>query len=102
MMPSRQAALKLIEEGHTYQEAGLRLGVPPGLVYLAATGVPTDSSDGLSAEDMARPGLLPAPQGLSGPRTETPGRSAHVRAFLAARARADPQMRSAATGRAGG
>jgi hypothetical protein len=95
-MPTRQAALKLIREGHTYQEAGLRLGVPPGLVYLAATGVPTDSSDGLSAEDLTRPGLLPAAQALSEPRTEAPDRSAHVRAFLSARAGGDAQMRSAA------
>jgi hypothetical protein len=95
-MPTRQAALKLVREGHTYQEAGQRLGVPPGLVYLAATGVPTDSSDGLSAEDMARPGLLPAAQALSEPRTEAADRSAHVRAFLSARASADAQMQSAA------
>jgi hypothetical protein len=95
-MPTRQAALKLVREGHTYQEAGLRLGVPPGLVYLAATGVPTDSSDGLSAEDMTRPGMLPAAQALSGPRTEAPDRSGHVRAFLSARASTDSQMQSAA------
>jgi hypothetical protein len=97
-MPSRQAALTLVEEGHTYREAGLRLGVPPGLVYLAATGVPTDSSDGLSAAEMARPGMLPAAQVLSDPCTEAPDRSAHVRAFLSARASADPQMQLAAQG----
>jgi hypothetical protein len=95
-MPTRQAAMKLVQDGHTYREAGQRLGVPPGLVYLIATGVPTDSSDGLSAEDMARPGLLPAAQALSDPRTEAADRSAHVRAFLSARASADSQMRSAA------
>ena len=97
-MPTRQAALKLVQDGHSYQEAGQRLGVPPGLVYLAATGVPTDSSDGLSAEDMARPGLQKAAQALSDPRTEAADRSAHVRAFLLARASADPQMQSAARG----
>jgi hypothetical protein len=97
-MPTRQAALKLVEDGHTYHEAGQRLGVPPGLVYLAATGVPTDSSDGLSAEDMTRPGLLSAAQALSDPRTETADRSAHVRAFLSARASSDSQMQSAARG----
>ena len=42
-----QAALTLVEEGHSYEEAGVRLGVPPGLAYLTATGVPADSSDGL-------------------------------------------------------
>jgi len=96
-MPTRQAALKLVRDGHSYQEAGERLGVPPGLVYLAATGVPTDSSDGLSAEDMTRPGLLPAAQALSEPHTGAAAdRSAHVLAFLSARASADTQMQSAA------
>jgi hypothetical protein len=95
-MPTRQAAMKLVQDGHTYREAGQRLGVPPGLVYLIATGVPTDSSDGLSAEDLTRPGLLPAAQGLSEPRTEAADRSAHVRAFLSARASADAQMQAAA------
>jgi transposase len=94
-MPTQQAALKLVRAGHSYQEAGQRLGVPAGLVYLAATGVPTDSSDGLSAEDMTRPGLLPAAQALSEPPTEAADRSAHVRAFLSARASADAQMQSA-------
>ncbi len=101
-VPTRQAVLTLVEEGHSYQEAGLRLGVPPGLAYLTATGVPTDSSDGLSAEDLRRPGLLPAAQGLANPRTEQPDRSAHVRAFLAARAGADPQMQAAAKARQSG
>lgn len=101
-MPTRRAALTLVEEGHTYPEAGMRLGVPPGLVYLVATGVPTDSSDGLSAEETARPGMLPAAQVLSDPRTEAPDRSAHVRAFLSARASADAQMQSAARARHGG
>jgi hypothetical protein len=94
-MPAQEAALRLVEEGHTYQEAGLRLGVPPGLVYLAATGVATDSSAGLSPADRSRPGLLAAPQGLSIPRTEAPDRSAHVRAFLRVRAGADWQMQAA-------
>lgn len=98
-VPTRQAALALVEEGHSYEEAGLRLDVPPGLAYLAATGVPVDSSDGLSAEDLDRPGLLKAAQGLANPRTEQPDRSAHVRAFLAARAAADPQMQAAAKAR---
>lgn len=98
-VPTRQAALTLVEEGHSYEEAGLRLGVPPGLAYLTATGVPADSSDGLCAGDLNRPGLLPAAQGLVNPRTEQPDRSAHVRAFLSARAGADPQMQAAAKAR---
>jgi hypothetical protein len=101
-VPTKQAALRLVEEGHSYEEAGRRLGVPPGLAYLAATGIPADSSDGLSPQDVNRPGVLPAAQGLANPRTEQPDRSAHVRAFLAARAGADAQMQAAAKARQSG
>jgi hypothetical protein len=100
-MPARRAALRLIEEGHSYREAARRLKAPPGLVYLAATGVAADSSDGLSPEDLARPGLLPAAQDLANPRTEAPDRSAHVRCFWSARARADLPMQAAARAQQG-
>jgi hypothetical protein len=91
----RQTVLGLIAENHTYEEAAARLGVRPGLAYLVATGVPTDSTDGLSPEDLERPGLLRAAQQLSNPRAEQPDRSSHVREFLAARAKGDPQMQAA-------
>jgi hypothetical protein len=95
-MISQHAARELIEENHTYEEAGERLGVPPGLAYLAATGVPTDSSDGLAPDEYDRPGMLTSAQHLSNPRIEQPDRSSHVRAFLSARAKSDSQMQAAA------
>lgn len=95
-MVRRATVLKLVREGHTYREAAQRLGVEPGLAYLVATGVATDSTDGLSPEDLARPGLLAAAQELSSPRVEAPERCAHVRAFLAGRAGGDAQMQAAA------
>ena len=94
-MVAQEDVLRLLREGHSYAEAASRLGINPGLAYLSATGVPTDSSDGLSAEDLGREGLLTEAQGLSNPRVEMPDRSDHVRAFLARRARGDAQMRSA-------
>lgn len=95
-MLTRQTALTMIREGHSYEEAAHRLSVRPGLVYLAATGVPVDSSDGLSPEDLQRPGLLPSAQHLANPRTERPDHGELVRAFLSRRAGGDPQMQSAA------
>jgi hypothetical protein len=92
----QQAVLKLITESHSYEEAGDRLRIRPGLAYLVATGVPTDSSDGLSPEDLQRPGLLTAAQHLSNPRVEQPDRESHVREFLGSRAKRDPQMQAAA------
>jgi hypothetical protein len=95
-MVTQRAVLDLVEENHSYEEAADRLDVPPGLAYLVATGVPTDSSDGLTTEEFSRSGLLPSGQHLSNPRTEQPDRSSHVREFLAGRAKSDPQMQAAA------
>lgn len=97
-MVRQSSVLRLVREGHTYPEAADRLGIPPGLAYMVGTGVPTDSTDGLSSEDLGREGLLPAPQSLSNPRVEQPDRSAHVRQFLSRRARADAQMQAAGRG----
>ncbi|HVW81117.1 MAG TPA: hypothetical protein VHB69_09295 [Mycobacteriales bacterium] len=97
-MVEQRDVVELIRQNHTYEEAADRLGIPPGRAYLIATGVPADSSDGLSSEDLQRPGLLPAAQQLANPRTEQPDRSAHVREFLAQRARSDSQMQAAAKG----
>lgn len=95
-MTTRESVLRLVREGHTYREAAGKLGISPGLAYMIATGVPTDSSDGLSPEDLARDGLLSEAQSLSNPGADQPDRSTHVRAFLAARAARDQQMQEAA------
>jgi hypothetical protein len=92
---TRKSVLTLITEGHTYREAARRLGISPGLAYLAATGVPADSSDGLTSQEQARQGMLPSAQELCNPRTEAPDRSEHIRSFLSARARRDTQMQTA-------
>ncbi len=94
-MAIADAVRRLIQENNSYQEAAQRLGIPAGKAYLLATGVPADSSDGLSAEEYERPGMMTSAQHLACPRTEQPDRSRHVREFLAARAAADPQMQAA-------
>ncbi|MGI9008684.1 MAG: hypothetical protein ACR2FU_21270 [Streptosporangiaceae bacterium] len=98
-MLTQQAALDLVAGNdnveRSYQAAAARLGLPAGLVYLIATGVPADSSDGLSPQDLARPGLLPSAQRLFNPPEEVPGPPGLVRAFLTARARGDAQMQAA-------
>lgn len=98
-MVAQEDVLRLVREGYSYQEAAARLGTSPGLAYLAATGVPTDSSDGLSPEDRRREGLVDDAQQLSNPPTDLPDRSVHVRRFLAARAGRDHQMQQAAARR---
>ncbi len=79
----------------SYQSVAGRLAIPAGLLYLIATGVPADSSDGLSSQDLERPGLLPSAQRLVNPTTDAPDPAHLVRDFLAARAGRDAQMQAA-------
>jgi hypothetical protein len=95
-MVDRQEVLAALREGSTYAEVAERLRMPPGLAYLVATGVPTDSSDGLAPQEYAREGMLADAQCLSNPPLAVPDRSGHVRSFLRARAAADAQMQAAA------
>lgn len=102
-MLSREAALQLVEhatsalDATSYEIAARRAGLPPGLLYLIATGVPADSSDGLSPEDLARPGLLGSAQRLVLPPVDEPDRGPHIREFLRRRVasgrRADDETR---------
>jgi hypothetical protein len=98
-MVKRQEVLSALAEGQTYAQAAERLGISPGLAYLVATGVATDSSDALRPEEYARPGMSTESQALSNPPVDMPDRSEHVRRFLRARASADAQMQAAAHGR---
>jgi hypothetical protein len=94
--PARAPALDLIRRGCSYEEAAAALGIGAGLAYLLVTGVPCDSSDGLSPEDLAREGLLhTSSQHLALPRPAAPPTSEAVHAWLRARAASDPHMRAA-------
>ena len=56
-MPTREEVLRRIGAGEGYEDAGRALGIPAGLAYLIATGLPADGSDSLAPEDYERPGL---------------------------------------------
>lgn len=71
-----------LETGASYEEVAGRLGVTPGLVYLVATGVPADSTDGLTTEELGRDGLLSDAQGLVSAPVYAPDRGPHVRQFI--------------------
>ena len=36
---------ELLEQGHSYETAARALGLPPGLVFMLATGLPADDGD---------------------------------------------------------
>jgi hypothetical protein len=52
-MPSRDQVDGLLRLGHSYESAGRELGISPGLVFMIATGVPADSSQALTSEELA-------------------------------------------------
>lgn len=97
LLPTQDAVLTLVRAGQDYPAIAQHYGITAGLAYLIATGVPCDSSDGLSPEDLAREGLLHgSSQHLAHPPVAERSQGAVVRNFLRARANADAQMQDAA------
>jgi hypothetical protein len=93
----RADVLRLVEQGCDYPEAGAALGIPAGLAYLLATGIPADGSDTVTGVQRQRPGMLPAhSQRLVNPRQVNPTARPDVREWLRRRALDDPQMQAAA------
>jgi len=96
-MTTRAQVLQLIESGSTYEDAGARLGIPPGQAYLVATGIPCDGGDALAPEDGARPGVLPgSTQGLCNPPPVNPTRHPEAIEWVRRRALVDEPMHAAA------
>jgi hypothetical protein len=89
--------LALLQQGLTYEEAGERLGVPPGQAYLVATGIPADGGDTVTAEQRRRPGMLPSrSQRLVNPNEVNPTHRDDVLDWIRSRLLADEPMRAAA------
>jgi len=101
---TKEQVLTLLEEGLDIEAAAERLGVPPGLAYLVATGRPADGSEtGEERSDEAdggrplRPGAAPGSiQQLVNPPAVNPTRKEEILVWLRHRAAADAQMRHAA------
>ncbi|MER6979117.1 hemerythrin domain-containing protein [Streptomyces carpinensis] len=96
-MPSRSQVRRLLADGLDYEEAGRRLGVPPGQAFLIATGLPADGGGTLPTAEQHRPGMpQESTQHLANPPTENPTGKDETRQWLKHRAAADRQMRQAA------
>jgi len=59
-MPTPEQVARLLEAGHSYETAARELGLPAGLTFMIATGVPADA--GGAPEPPDRP---PVPGGSS-------------------------------------
>ena len=67
-MASREHVNELLGRGLGYEAAGRELGIPPGLVFMIATGLPADSSAATPPGELERRGAPQAgTQQLVGP-----------------------------------
>lgn len=94
-MPTAQQVRALLWPGRDFRRVGRQLGIPPGLAYLIATGLPADGGDAPTPEERRARGTLPTSQQLSNPPAENVAAPDVVRRWLAARVAADAQMRGA-------
>jgi hypothetical protein len=99
-VPTKEQVLAVLAGGTDYPAAAARLGIPPGLAYLIATGMPADGSDVHTPEELERPGVRrTSTQHLANPRAESPDAQRVVHEWLRRRARGDPQMVAAVRAR---
>lgn len=99
-MPTREQVRQTLDGGCDYEAASRKLGIPPGQVYMIATGFPADGSDTVTDQEARRPGFLLSSQHLANPPHENPTTKDSVREWLRARVAADEQMRTAVRERA--
>lgn len=96
-MPTRSDVLELTRDGASYEDAGRRLGIVPGMAYLIATGIAADGGDVLSPEERDQhPGTLDgSTQHLVNPRVDAPQHTEEVKQWMRLRAQLDGPMQAA-------
>lgn len=96
-MLGKDDVLRLVEQGRGYEDIGVALGIPAGLAYLLATGLPADRSDSPTAADERRPGFeATSTQYLVNRAQYRPHHRERVLTWSRARATSDVTMRDAA------
>jgi hypothetical protein len=95
-MATRKEVQDRLDAGLSYEAAAQQLGIPAGQAYLIATGRPADTSDEPATQDDGGGPAGGSDQPLADPPHHNPTSSAQVHDWMAGRARADEQMRTAA------
>jgi hypothetical protein len=92
-VPTRDQVLELLDKGHSYETAARELGVPPGQVFMIATGLPADGSDVPSPEELAaKPAGDASTQHLVNPPAFNPTTKSFVMDWVRARAARELQQ----------
>jgi hypothetical protein len=87
-MPTREHVTRLLDRGHSYETAARELGIPAGLAYMLATGLPADGSATPAPQELAsRRVLAGGSQQLVNPPAYNPTRKAGVIEWVRERAR---------------
>jgi hypothetical protein len=91
----------LLRQGRSYEDIGDALGIPPGLAYLIATGLPADGSDVVDYDGATRREgvLVGSSQHLANPESIVPQHDLVTNMWMRSRARRDAQMQRAAESR---
>lgn len=86
-MPTRETVTELLDRGHSYETAGRRLGISPGLAFMIATGLPADGSGAPAPDQLAgKPALSGSSQHLVNPPAVNPTRDDEVIEWVRGRA----------------
>jgi hypothetical protein len=80
---TRAQVRELLDEGHSYEDAGHALGIPAGLAFMVATGLPADDSEARAPAAS----VTGSPQDLVNPPSERPARKQYVLDWVHERAR---------------
>jgi hypothetical protein len=86
-MATRAQVIELIEAGHSYETAAKELGIPSGLAFMIATGLPADGGEAQPPpEPEQEPALNGSSQQLVNPPTFNPTRKPELLAWVKRRA----------------
>ena len=99
-MATREQILGRLTRDRGYAELGRELGLPAGQAYMIATGLPADSGDTFTDEQLDHPGgVTGSTQHLAYPAVsvENPTAKPHIHRWVKSRAEADGPMRAAAS-----
>ncbi|MGH2914633.1 MAG: hypothetical protein ACRDMX_06575 [Solirubrobacteraceae bacterium] len=85
-LPTREQVTGLLAQGHSCETAARKLGIPAGLAYMIATGIPADGSAVVDRGSHTQSTPPARTQGLANPPAVNPTRDQQVIEWVRRRA----------------